>query len=132
LKVLGVVLLACPSEGCDRRNLVTGVGVCVRSAVVEGASVVGVGVIVKYVGPFADDGVNTKVRIAGGGGVGIDGEGDADGVVGAAVAVVVGIIEVVAVAAAAAAVAVDVFSIVVAVAAIFVVAMQGWRGVRCE
>jgi hypothetical protein len=123
-------IIACSSDVNDANGQVVGAagvgGVCVASAVVEGAGLVAVAVavVVEYVGPFANDGVDAKVGIAGGRGVSIDGDGDAGSIVGAAVTVVVSIIVFVVVAAA----VVDVFSVVVAVGAPVVVAMQGWQG----
>jgi hypothetical protein len=111
-------IVACSGDANDVNGWVVGAagigGVCVTSAVVKGAGIIAVAVaiVVEYVGPFADDGIDAKVGIAGGRGVGIDGDGDAGGVVGAAVAVDV----------------VDIFSVVVAVAAPVVIAMWGWRG----
>jgi hypothetical protein len=113
-------IIACGGDANNVNGWVIGAagigGVCVTSAVVKGAGIVAVAVavaiVVEYVRPFADDGVDAKVGIAGGRGVGIDGDGDAGSVVRAAVAVDV----------------VDIFSIVVAVAAPVVVAMQGWWG----
>jgi hypothetical protein len=123
-------VVACGGDANDANGQVVGAagvgGVCVASAVVEGAGIVAVAfaVVVEYVGPFTDDGVDAEVGIAGGRGVGVDGDGDAGGVVGAAVAVVVGVVVFVVAAAA----VVDVFSVVVAVGAPVVVAMRGWRG----
>ena len=84
---------------------------------VEGAGIIAVADAdaVGCVGPFAGDGVNPEVGIAGGGGTRVGFDGDADGVVGAAVTVVV----------------VDVFSVVVvvAVAAAAAVVMRGRQDV---
>ena len=71
---------------------------------VEGAGIVAVAVAVavadanadavECVGPFAGDGVDAEVGIAGGGGACVGFDGDADGVIGAAVAAVVGFVSV--------------------------------------
>jgi hypothetical protein len=112
-------IIACGSDVDDVKGQGVGAvgigGVCIMFAVVEGAGIdavaVAVAVVVKYVGLFADDGNDTKVRIVDRGGACGDVDGDADGVVGAAVAVV------------------GIVVIVVAVAALVVVTMWGWWGV---
>ena len=62
----------------------------------DGARIVAVAdaIVDEYVGPFADDGVNTEVRIASGGGVHVGFDGDADRVIGATVVTVVGFISI--------------------------------------
>ena len=111
-------VIACSGDANDANRRVVGAAgvgvVCVTSAVVDGARIVAVAdaVVDKYVGPFANDGVDAEVRIASGGGARVGFNGDADGVVGATVAAVVGIVV-----------------IVIAVAAPVVVAMRGWWGV---